>query len=293
MIYQHAHSQFSFTKNTLEYRKSFFRKPIVLVLAVVYTILTLLSIVQTLMPNFLISTEEITLILGAKSTPYISIANAFNSIILLIITLSVWIIYLKSNSRNPMSNPRSGLNILYILSLISLIFAIMSSLLIIALAVMFFVIGPDFIFNEINEVYPELSDISNLLSTGIIIFLLIIAFLILLHPIANFKFIASLKSKEKYSYLPIKGCMLLGILNIPLAISYVSSIFLYPTTYTYLLNEKVINGNLVLFEKMNYFPMIYLGLYSILTIIMVILPLYYRSYAKRVNLNLNNIVQHS
>ena len=37
MIYQHAHSQFSFTKNTLEYRKSFFRKPIVLVLAVVLT----------------------------------------------------------------------------------------------------------------------------------------------------------------------------------------------------------------------------------------------------------------
>lgn len=293
MIYQHAHSQFSFTKNTLEYRKNFFRKPIVLISAVVFTILTMLSIIQTLLPNFLISTDEINFILGAKSTPYISIANAFNSIILFIITLSVWIIYLKSNSRNPMSNPRSGLNILYALSLISLIIAILSSLLIIAFAVMFFIAGPEVIFNEIYKVSPELSDMSNLLSSSVVILCLIIAFLILLHPIAMFKFIASLKSKEKYNYLPIKGCMLLGILNIPVAISYISSIFLYPVAYTYILNEKVINGHLVLFEKMNYFPMIYLGLYSILTIIMVILPLYYRSYAKRVNLNLNNSIQHS
>lgn len=296
MNYQHSQPRSLSPSTPLEYRKEFFRKPIILITAIIYTVLTILGLVQTTMPNLLISTEQIELLLGTQFTPYITMSNIIGTTITALITLAIWIIYVKSNNNNPTSSPSTGFTILYIMSLIYVIYAVLAFLSIIAIVVMFFIIGPDVIANELYKINPSLfgdNDITTFISITTIVVLIIVALLILLYPIATFKFISSIKGKSKYSHLPIKGCMLLAILNIPIAISTISSIFSYPTLNTTLLNETVINENLILFEKMNYFPMIYIGLCALLSIIMIIVPLSYRSFAKRANYNLSNRVPYS
>ena len=109
--------------------KTFFRKPIILTAAILYSLQVILNIFNLItgseqqrdifnsfyfyydMPDYNPQTTQVFTVILAVA----------GSIIPILIAASLWIVYLKSRSANPQASPSAGFTILYVLSLISLI----------------------------------------------------------------------------------------------------------------------------------------------------------------------------
>ena len=119
--------------------KSYFKRPLVLAIAILYIIVAVASIAVTFstsagiseMYNTLFSIPEVTESMTEQdmkmfelytNSSYMSISMASSmipSLIIMVLTVvSYFIIYLKSENENPYATPRAGFTILFILSIL-------------------------------------------------------------------------------------------------------------------------------------------------------------------------------
>ena len=97
--------------------KGFFRKPLILVAAIVYSVFTLSTIAANV-----VQILDYTRIYGNLYNAAASYINvAVSSLVMLLICLAVWLIYLKSRSSKSTASPSAGLTILYVDAVIALV----------------------------------------------------------------------------------------------------------------------------------------------------------------------------
>lgn len=192
--------------------KNFFRRPAVLIAAILYSVQVVLNIFsmingselqQDIFSSFYFYYDMPTPNYGAGATQVITVVSAvIGSIIPILIAVSLWIIYLRSRSSNPQASPSAGFTILYVLSFIALIAISLLLLLIVAGFVMALSLS--------NLSYWE----SQVALFVVILVMIIVAPLFLLFVIAQFRFTAALRASAKGPVLKPNGSVMFAVLYI-------------------------------------------------------------------------------
>lgn len=255
--------------------KTFFRKPIILTAAILYSIQVILNIF-----NLITGSEQQRDIFNSfyfyydmpaynpQTTQIFTVILAVvGSVIPILIAASLWIVYLKSRSANPQASPSAGFTILYVLSLISLIA--------ISLLLVFFIAVCMIMLSMLNMPYWE----SQVALFIVILVILIVAPLLLLLVIAQFRFAAALRASAKGPVLKPNGSVMFAVLYIIMGaflvfnvINSLSIIASLSSVYSdYYIYDK---GELVL-------ALIGSFLSAAIAILMAIVALSYNGYVKR------------
>ena len=215
----------------LENVKGFFRKPLILVVAIVYSLFFLSTIATTLM-----QVMEYSAYYGSLYNPmsgYISIA--FTAIIMGLLCLAVWLIYLKSRSNKPTASPSAGLTILYVYAIIALVLVcLLTGILLIA------IIGllaagnnSSFLWDVLGEagVYYQY-----VYSVGVPILLLIVCIvmaILILYVVSMLRFVGSARRSLRSSAMYKGGSIASGIFFSIAALGTISNLINYFTLYGY------------------------------------------------------------
>lgn len=97
--------------------KGFFRKPLILIVAIVYSLFTLSTVITNL-----IQVMDYSRMYGSRYNAVSGyIATIMSVVIMGLMCLAVWLIYLKSRSKKPTASPSAGLTILYVYAIIALV----------------------------------------------------------------------------------------------------------------------------------------------------------------------------
>lgn len=190
--------------------KSFFRKPIILMAAVLYSIQVIMNILslatgsqiqQDVFQSFYFYYD-----LPAYSVQTMNTVSVITSVIMsaipILIAVSFWIIYLKSRSRNPQASPSAGFTILYALSIVALV--LISLIVVLFLAIILIAMGVGL------TSYWE-----GQFAIAVILFLFIIVFsLLLLFVIAQLRFTSALRASARGPVLKSNGSIMFGVLYI-------------------------------------------------------------------------------
>lgn len=213
----------------LENVKGFFRKPLILVVAIVYSLLALSIIVPNLMQ-----------VIMYANTGYYTIFNyiyiGITIIVVSLLCLAVWLIYLKSRSNKPTASPSAGLTILYVYAIIALVLVcLLTGILLIA------IIGllaagnnSSFLWNVLGEagVYYY----QYVYSVGLPILLLIVCIvmaILILYVVSMLRFVGSARRSLRSSAMYKGGSIASGIFFSIAALGTISNLINYFTLYGY------------------------------------------------------------
>ncbi len=187
--------------------KSFFKKPIILILGILHTIFGACFLVSFALNHFLMSAFQFR---PSFLFELISIA------LYVPMAIGYVIIYIKSKDQNPDSSPMSGFKVLHITSIVKLLLSIATLLLAITS------------YNEITSAITDLlgdSFLGSLLAfiSTVILFVIITIItltfiIILLFYICQIRFFANIKKNLTNIAITYKGAMLFSIFNIILAV---------------------------------------------------------------------------
>ena len=255
--------------------KAFFRKPIILTAAILYSLQVIFNIF-----NLITGSEQQRDIFNSfyfyydmpaynpQTTQVFTVILAVaGSIIPILIAASLWIVYLKSRSTNPQASPSAGFTILYVLSLISLI--AISLLLVFVIVV--FLIG----LSMSGLSYWE----SQLFILGLILVMIIAAPLFLLLVIAQFRFAAALRASAKGPVLKPNGSVMFAVLYIImgafLVLNLISSLSITASLSSVYSDYYIYDKGEMIFALIGSF------LSAAIAILMAIVALSYNGYVKR------------
>ena len=217
--------------------KSYFKRPLVLAIAILYIIVAVASIAVTFstsagiseMYNTLFSIPEVTESMTEQdmkmfelytNSSYMSISMASSMIPSLIImaltVVSYFIIYLKSKNENPYATPRAGFTILFILSILELISAIGVSLLMIlivgVMAILSFAMP-----QELGLAYEDTTVLSITMIFCIIMYVILGAVL-LTYAISKLRYLNSVRKGLTTVNISHKGAGIYGVFSIIFAV---------------------------------------------------------------------------
>lgn len=255
------------------YLKSLFSKPLFLIICV----LSFVSVVFTFINSASVNPSAlIDSILGdsrfyMSTHDYISLVDTMESLFLIIvisfslyslaICLSYALLYFKSKNDSPSSNPKSGATILWVVSIIGLIFICIAAILFIFVSIGLFV-------SASQSIYSESYTISAVIS-------LIFALAILFYGIAKLIFFSSVRSSFINLELSSKGSIAYGVFMIIITvISFFSTISLLSN------------------ETFSFMSVISSLISAVNNLLIIVFAFTFNSYVKKAKLNpwgMNNI----
>lgn len=211
--------------NNLNYVKNYFKKPIVLAIAIVSTISLILS--YTAATETTGSAYILLALLSADSpsdlNDTLDTASDIQSLVVIIsliipvlTTIAFYIIYFKSNSSDPSSNPSSGFSILSVISLIQLIF----TWIIFVITGLLILIRTSQIQNINKRYLNNNSEITENIFVAIIVFVLI-AWTVIGFYTSQYNFYQSAKTSLTSPVLSNKGAGSFGVYQTLLAVFYI------------------------------------------------------------------------
>lgn len=255
--------------------KAFFRKPIILTAAILYSLQVIFNIF-----NLITGSEQQRDIFNSfyfyydipaynpQTTQIFTVILAVvGSIVPILIAASLWIVYLKSRSANPQASPSAGFTILYVLSLISLIA--------ISLLLVFFIAACMIMLSMLNMPYWE----SQVALFFVILVIIIAAPLFLLLVIAQFRFAAALRASAKGPMLKPNGSVMFAVLYIIMGVFLVLNLI---SSLSITASLSGVYSDYYIYDKGEMiFALIGSFLSAAIAILMAIVALSYNGYVKR------------
>lgn len=214
--------------------KSYFKRPLVLVLAILYIVSIVFSLASSFamgntfgdmystMLNFTEAPSEVSDMFNSFSssglfTGFFAIAMIPSIILTALYATAYFIIYFKSKNENENSSPKAGFTILYVLAIMSLIYAIFVALLFV-LFITLFIIGAIAMSQEPNITSEESTIFTVMFSVFAVIFAGMGA-IMLIYAISNFNYIKSAKNSLCSANLSYKGATTYGVMSIIFGVS--------------------------------------------------------------------------
>lgn len=214
--------------------KSYFKRPLVLVLAILYIVSIVCSLASSFamgntfgdmystMLNFTEAPSEVSDMFNSFSssglfTGFFAIAMIPSIILTALYATAYFIIYFKSKNENENSSPKAGFTILYVLAIMSLIYAIFVALLFV-LFITLFIVGSIAMSQEPNITSEESTIFTVMFSVFAVIFAGMGA-IMLIYAISNFNYIKSAKNSLCSANLSYKGATTYGVMSIIFGVS--------------------------------------------------------------------------
>lgn len=213
--------------------KSYFKKPLVLILAIIYAVSIGVSLVSGFMMGPVMSDMYQSMFSFTGSYDYMTEADTqivdmllsdgmLSTIILcamlpsLIITAlyatAYFIIYFKSKNESPDSTPKAGFTILFVLSILNLIYVAFAAL-IILLCVALIVFAAVMISQEAYMSSSESTMVTVIFSIIALVFVATIA-VMLIYAISNFNYIKNARNSLTSVNLSAKGAGVYGVISL-------------------------------------------------------------------------------
>lgn len=212
----------------LDYIKSFFKRPLVLVIAVLYTASIPVGVLQTMQfLSYIVNTSQRQLGITAAqaSRVYTLFFAAMGACYLFPVLYAVgfWLIYLKSRSQNSASSPNAGFTLLFVLTIIEMVL-----LGIAAVGLLFFLNSSDFSAYMQYYLYTVMEDIDPSTAQAVLgvfsVLVVIIVAVAYLYLIAKLRFVNSVRRSSRNVLLQSKGVILFAVLTVFSCLSYLTSL---------------------------------------------------------------------
>lgn len=226
-------TEFNPFSQNLSIVKNYFKRPLVLVLAILYAVTILLSLVSVFtmgtsmsemygtMFEFAGAFEEMpqeasdifTLMTSSSTLTIILLIAMIPSIIITALyALSYFLIYFKSKNTAPNSNPKAGFTIRFVLSVLNLIYSIFTALLLVIVIAMF-IIAAVVIAQEPGITSTDVT-ISTVLFSIAALFIAGLTAVMLIYTISNFNYIKSARNSLCTVNLSNKGAGTYGVITL-------------------------------------------------------------------------------
>lgn len=270
-----------------QYVKDFLKRPIVYITTILLTLQFIVSIITGIAEAGIAQWESLSSSMegsGLNST-LLMVSRCFGWVFSGVFILGAWLACLKSSNRNPASSPATGLAILKVLSIISIVFMGMAFVIEI-IAVIILAAAGSSITNNYNYGKPPIpynnpAMTSTFILIGIIILLFVFG-VVLFYYISMLRFTSSLQASLKSPLLKSGGSLPFAVLSIIFAVFDCFALIIIADISSDP-GGVVFNKNLNLFVNLDWILAAICIVSLSVQICFAILGFSYHSYAEKVN----------
>lgn len=231
-MYENEQYPFNPFAQNLAIVKNYFKRPAVLVQAIMVVVAIVASLVLSILSVIsfsdvfasIFSDPELYADMPSELLPYMnelqnsqsSLTINLSSIVLpALLAAAFFIIYFKSKNDNPMSNPMPGFTMMYVVAIINLVFACISALVLLLFMLIFVIML--IAFSSDPTMASDMPFFTGLFVGIMVMFALLIA-LMLTYSISHVKYVKSVRDSLSSVTLSSKGAGVYGTCNVIYAV---------------------------------------------------------------------------